>query len=38
MGIFTNLMLASAHQEKNIFMTDLALKRYLRAVLVVVVS
>jgi len=31
MGNFTNHMLASAHQEKNVFMTDLALNRYLRA-------
>jgi len=26
MGNFSNNMLASAHQEKNVFMTDLALK------------
>ena len=38
MGNFTNHMLASAHQEKNVFMTDLALNRYLRDVLFVVVS
>jgi len=38
MGNFTNHMLASAHQEENVFMTDLALNRYLRAVLFVVVS
>ena len=38
MGNFTNHMLASAHQEKNVFMTDLALKRYIRAVLFVVAS